>query len=99
MKTRNGIIFSPHPNAKKSTAEAARIVLEAAVEAGAPKNIIACIENPKLRSFKSLDATQRHLFDLGHWWAGDGEGWPILLGHLQLVWARGNTPALIDETA
>ena len=56
LKTRNGIVFSPHPRAKKCTIEAARIVLEAAVAAGAPKNIIGWIEmdpeaeaqNPKL---------------------------------------------------
>ena len=46
LKTRNGIIFSPHPRAKKSTIEAARIVLEAAVKAGAPEDIIGWIENP-----------------------------------------------------
>ncbi len=46
LKTRNGIIFSPHPRAKNSTIEAARIVLEAAVRAGAPEDIIGWIANP-----------------------------------------------------
>jgi acetaldehyde dehydrogenase/alcohol dehydrogenase len=48
LKTRNGIIISPHPRAKKSTIEAAKIVLEAAVKAGAPENIIAWIDSPSL---------------------------------------------------
>ena len=48
LKTRNGIIISPHPRAKKSTIEAARIVLEAAVEAGAPEGIIRWIDVPSL---------------------------------------------------
>lgn len=48
LKTRNGIIISPHPRAKKSTIEAAKIVLEAAVEAGAPENIIGWIDVPSL---------------------------------------------------
>ena len=48
LKTRNGIIFSPHPRAKKCTIEAAKIVLEAAVEAGAPENIIGWIDIPSL---------------------------------------------------
>jgi len=48
LKTRNGIIISPHPRAKKCTIEAAKIVLEAAVEAGAPEGIIGWIDNPTL---------------------------------------------------
>lgn len=48
LKTRNGIIISPHPRAKNSTIEAAKIVLEAAVKAGAPENIIAWIDTPSL---------------------------------------------------
>lgn len=48
LKTRNGIIISPHPRAKNSTIEAAKIVLEAAVKAGAPENIIAWIDVPSL---------------------------------------------------
>ncbi len=53
LKTRNGIIISPHPRAKKCTIEAARIVLEAAVEAGAPEGIIGWIDVP------SLDLTKK----------------------------------------
>lgn len=48
LKTRNGIIISPHPRAKNSTIEAAKIVYEAAVKAGAPKNIISWIDQPSL---------------------------------------------------
>ncbi|MBQ7505578.1 MAG: bifunctional acetaldehyde-CoA/alcohol dehydrogenase [Ruminococcus sp.] len=48
LKTRNGIIISPHPRAKKSTIEASKIVLEAAVKAGAPEGIIAWIDKPSL---------------------------------------------------
>ena len=48
LKTRNAIIFSPHPRAKKSTIEAAKLVYEAAVKAGAPKNIIGWIDEPSL---------------------------------------------------
>src|SRR5574344_2627306 len=48
LKTRNGIVISPHPRAKNCTIAAAKIVLDAAVEAGAPKDIIAWIEQPSL---------------------------------------------------
>ena len=48
LKTRNGIIISPHPRAKKCTAEAAKVVLEAAVKAGAPEGIIDWIDVPSL---------------------------------------------------
>ena len=48
LKTRNGIIISPHPRAKLSTIAAAKVVLDAAVAAGAPKNIIGWIDVPSL---------------------------------------------------
>ncbi|MCL2577010.1 MAG: bifunctional acetaldehyde-CoA/alcohol dehydrogenase [Defluviitaleaceae bacterium] len=48
LKTRNGIVFAPHPRAKKCTAEAAKVVLEAAVKAGAPEGLFAWIEAPSL---------------------------------------------------
>ena len=54
LKTRNGIIFSPHPRAKKATCEAARLVLEAAVAAGAPKDIIGWIDEPTLELSNAL---------------------------------------------
>ena len=46
LKTRNGIIISPHPRARKCTCVAARLVLKAAVAAGAPEDIIGCIDEP-----------------------------------------------------
>ena len=58
LKTRNAIIISPHPRAKKSTIEAARIVYEAAVKAGAPKDIIGWIEEPSLEMTNKV--TSRH---------------------------------------
>ena len=54
LKTRNGIIISPHPRAKNCTKEAARIVLEAAVKAGAPKGIIGWIDVPSLEMTNEL---------------------------------------------
>lgn len=54
LKTRNGIIFSPHPRAKRSTCAAARLVLEAAVAAGAPADIIGWIDEPTLELSKAL---------------------------------------------
>ena len=50
LKTRNGIIFSPHPRAKKATVEPARVVLEAAVKAGAPEHIIGWISEPTIEA-------------------------------------------------
>lgn len=98
LKTRNGIIFSPHPRAKKSTVYTAKLLLDAAVKAGAPEHIIGWIDEP------SIDLTQ-HL--MGH------EGIAMILatggpgmvkaayssGKPALGVGAGNTPAIIDETA
>src|SRR5574344_2168662 len=54
LKTRNGIIFSPHPRAKKSTIAAAKVVLDAAVAAGAPEGIIAWIAEPTVAQSQHL---------------------------------------------
>ena len=54
LKTRNGIIFSPHPRTKKSTCTAARIVLDAAIKAGAPPDIIGFVEEPTLAISNAL---------------------------------------------
>ena len=54
LKTRNAILISPHPRAKKCTAEAARIVREAAEKAGAPKGLIDCIESPTIELSNEL---------------------------------------------
>lgn len=54
LKTRNGIIFSPHPRAKNSTNDAAKLVLDAAVAAGAPKDIIGWIDQPSVELSNGL---------------------------------------------
>ena len=98
LKTRNGIIFSPHPRAKKCTIETAKILQEAAVKAGAPKNIIGWIEEP------SIDLTQ-HLMShegISMILATGGPGMvksAYSSGKPALGVGAGNTPALIDETA
>ncbi len=98
LKTRNGIIFSPHPRAKKCTVYTAKLLLEAAVKAGAPENIIGWIEEP------TIDLTQ-------HLMSHDGinlilaTGGPGMVksayssGKPALGVGAGNVPAIIDETA
>jgi len=98
LKTRNGIIFSPHPRAKQSTAEAARVVLEAAVAAGAPANIIAWIDEPTVEMSNYL---MRHR-DINLILATGGPGMvkaAYSSGKPALGVGAGNTPAVIDETA
>ena len=64
LKTRNGILISPHPRAKRATIEAARIVLDAAVAAGAPEGIIDWVDAPSLEltnlAMKEADMHSRH---------------------------------------
>ena len=96
LKTRNGIIISPHPRAKKATIEAARIVLEAAVNAGAPENIIGWIDTP------SLDMTNLLMKESDIILATGGPGMvkaAYSSGKPALGVGAGNTPAIIDETA
>ena len=96
LKTRNGIIISPHPRAKKSTIEAARIVLEAAVKAGAPEDIIAWIDVP------SLELTNMLMQESDCILATGGPGMvkaAYSSGKPALGVGAGNTPAIIDETA
>ena len=98
LKTRNGIVFSPHPRAKRSTAEAARIVLEAAVAAGAPEGLIACIEEPTV---EMSNYVMRHP-DISLILATGGPGMvkaAYSSGKPALGVGAGNTPAVIDETA
>jgi acetaldehyde dehydrogenase/alcohol dehydrogenase len=96
LKTRNGIIFSPHPRAKKSTIEAARIVLDAAVKAGAPKDIIGWIEEP---SVERSNAVMREA-DLTLATGGGGmDKAAYSSGKPAIGVGAGNTPAIIDETA
>ena len=96
LKTRNGIIISPHPRAKKSTIEAAKVVLEAAVKAGAPEGIIGWIDVP------SLDMTNMLMQSADTILATGGPGMvksAYSSGKPALGVGAGNTPAVIDETA
>ena len=96
LKTRNGIIISPHPRAKKSTIEAAKIVLEAAVEAGAPEGIIGWIDVPSLEFTNTLMQTADTILATG------GPGMvkaAYSCGKPALGVGAGNTPAIIDESA
>ena len=96
LKTRNGIIISPHPRAKKSTIEAAKIVLEAAVKAGAPKGIIAWIDVPSLE----LTTTLMQSVDLILATGGPGMVKSAYSsGKPALGVGAGNTPAIIDDSA
>lgn len=96
LKTRNGIIISPHPRAKKSTIEAAKTVLEAAVKAGAPENIIAWIDVPSLELTNMLMQSADIILATG------GPGMvksAYSSGKPALGVGAGNTPAVIDESA
>ena len=96
LKTRNGIIISPHPRAKKSTIEAAKIVYEAAVKAGAPEGIIGWIDVP------SLDMTNMLMQASDTILATGGPGMvksAYSSGKPALGVGAGNVPAVIDESA
>ncbi len=96
LKTRNGIVFSPHPRAKKSTIEAARIVLEAAVKAGAPEGIIAWVDEPTV----PLSALLMREADLTLATGGPGMVRSAYSSGKPAVGVgAGNTPAIIDESA
>ncbi|NLK73564.1 MAG: bifunctional acetaldehyde-CoA/alcohol dehydrogenase [Clostridiales bacterium] len=96
LKTRNGIIFSPHPRAKKCTTEAARIVLEAAEKAGAPKGIIGWIDEPSVE----LSNAVMHKADFILATGGPGMVRAAYSsGKPAIGVGAGNTPAVIDETA
>ena len=96
LKTRNAIIISPHPRAKKSTIAAAKVVLDAAVKAGAPKGIIGWIDIP------SLELTDTLMKEADIILATGGPGMvkaAYSSGKPALGVGAGNTPAIIDETA
>ena len=96
LKTRNGIIISPHPRAKNSTIAASKIVLEAAVKAGAPEDIIAWIDVPSLELTNTLMSTADIILATG------GPGMvkaAYSSGKPALGVGAGNTPAIIDESA
>ncbi len=96
LKTRNGIIISPHPRAKNSTIAAAKLVLEAAVAAGAPEDIIGWIDVP------SLEMTNMIMKEADIILATGGPGMvkaAYSSGKPALGVGAGNTPAIIDDTA
>lgn len=96
LKTRNGIIISPHPRAKKSTAKAAEIILDAAIKAGAPENIISWIESPTLELTNMLMRESDLVLATG------GPGMvkaAYSSGKPSIGVGSGNTPAIIDESA
>ena len=98
LKTRNAIIFSPHPRAKRCTVAAARIILEAAVEAGAPPHIIAWVDEPSVALSKQLMHHPSVSLILA-------TGGPYMVkeayssGKPAIGVGAGNTPTVIDETA
>ena len=96
LKTRNAIIISPHPRAKKCTIAAAKVVLDAAVKAGAPEGIIGWIDVP------SLDLTNEVMRSSDTILATGGPGMvraAYSSGKPALGVGAGNTPVIIDDTA
>lgn len=96
LKTRNGIIISPHPRAKNSTIAAAKIVLEAAERAGAPKGIIGWIDEPSIELSRNVMAESDIILATG------GPGMvraAYSSGKPAIGVGAGNTPAIIDDTA
>ena len=96
LKTRNGVIISPHPRAKMSTIAAAKVVYEAAVEAGAPEGIIGWIDSPSLEMTNLLMTESDTILATG------GPGMvkaAYSSGKPALGVGAGNTPAIIDESA
>ncbi len=96
LKTRNAIIFSPHPRAKESTIATAKIILDAAVKAGAPEGIIRWIDKPSLEMTHKVMASADIILATG------GPGMvkaAYSSGKPAIGVGAGNTPAIIDETA
>ena len=96
LKTRNGIIISPHPRAKKSTIAAAKVLLEAAVEAGAPEGIVGWVDVP------SLELTNKVMQEADIILATGGPGMvkaAYSSGKPAIGVGAGNTPAIIDDSA
>ena len=96
LKTRNAILFSPHPRARISTIQAAKVVLEAAVQAGAPQGIIGWVDQP------SVELTNQLMCEADLTLATGGPGMvkaAYSSGKPALGVGAGNTPAIIDETA
>lgn len=98
LKTRNGIVFCPHPTAKRCSVHAAQIILEAAIKAGAPEGIIGCIEEPTIELSTRLMQHPKIAMIFA-------TGGPNMVraayssGKPAIGVGAGNTPAVIDETA
>ncbi len=96
LKTRNGLILSPHPRAKNCTIEAAKVVLKAAVQAGAPENVIGWIEEPSVEASSWLMKSADIIL---------ATGGPQMVkaayssGKPAIGVGAGNTPAVVDKTA
>lgn len=98
LKTRNAIIFSPHPRAKHCTIQAAKVILDAAIAAGAPEHIIGWIDEPTVE----LSQTLMQHPDIKLILATGGPGMvkaAYSSGNPSIGVGAGNTPAVIDETA
>jgi acetaldehyde dehydrogenase/alcohol dehydrogenase len=98
LKTRNGILFSPHPRAAHCTAEAARVIHDAAVAAGAPAGLIGCIGKPTVELSQQLMRHPKIALIL----ATGGPGMvhaAYSSGKPAIGVGAGNTPAIVDETA
>lgn len=96
LKTRNGCIFSPHPRAKKCTIHAAKVILDAAVEAGAPENIIGWITDPSMQLSSQIMKEADCILATG------GPGMVTAAyssGKPAIGVGPGNTPAIIDSSA
>ncbi|MGN0676589.1 MAG: iron-containing alcohol dehydrogenase, partial [Ruminococcus sp.] len=96
LKTRNGIIISPHPRAKKCTVETARLALESAVKAGAPENIIAWIDEPSVELTNTLMKESDIILATGGYGMVKSA---YSSGKPALGVGSGNTPAIIDSSA
>jgi acetaldehyde dehydrogenase/alcohol dehydrogenase len=98
LKTRNGVVVAPHPSAAACTAEAVRVVHDAAVRAGAPPGIISCLAKPSIELTQQLmDSPEINLI-----WATGGRKMVVAALHTGkpcIVGGEGNCPAIIDEKA
>lgn len=98
IKSRNAIVFAPHPSAKRCSMEAAELVRKAAVEAGAPEHIIGCVAHPTLEATNEL----MHSKDIAIIIATGGPGMvkaAYSSGNPAIGVGAGNSPAYIEKTA
>lgn len=96
LKTRNAIIFSPHPRAKECTIEAARIIRDAAVSAGAPENIVGWIDEPSIAASNTLMQSADIILATG----GPGMVKAAYSSGVPAIGVgAGNTPVVIDDSA